>query len=72
MPGLEDPDDPFPKDVLSPTEAIMAAENPAMAVRLRAHGVPVTTHFYRGTHSPPYWERELRSALPALLRNLGR
>ncbi|MET8883755.1 hypothetical protein [Streptomyces rubiginosohelvolus] len=21
--------------------------------RLRAHGVPVTTHFYRGTHSPP-------------------
>ncbi|MFE5959934.1 alpha/beta hydrolase [Streptomyces rubiginosohelvolus] len=72
VPGLEDPENPFPKDVLSPTEAIMGAENRAMAARLRAHGVPVTTHFYRGTHSPPYWERELRSALPALLRNLGR
>ncbi|MFJ9112346.1 alpha/beta hydrolase [Streptomyces sp. NPDC102283] len=72
VPGLEDPEDPFPKDVLSPTEAIMEAENRAMASRLRAHGVAVTTHFYRGTHSPPYWERELRGALPALLRTLGR
>ncbi|WP_097877252.1 alpha/beta hydrolase family protein [Streptomyces sp. ms184] len=72
VPGLEDPENPFPKDILSPTEAIMGAENRAMAARLRAHGVPVTTHFYRGTHSPPYWERELRSALPALLRTLGR
>ncbi|MFI7290723.1 alpha/beta hydrolase [Streptomyces anulatus] len=72
VPGLEDPVDPFPKDVLSPTEAIMEAENRAMASRLRTHGVAVTTHFYRGTHSPPYWERELRGALPALLRALGR
>ncbi|UZI33341.1 alpha/beta hydrolase [Streptomyces sp. VB1] len=72
VPGLEDPDDPFPEDVLSPTEALMGAENRAMASRLRAHGVAVTTHFYRGTHSPPYWERELRDALPALLRSLGR
>ncbi|MGW7591690.1 hypothetical protein [Streptomyces rubiginosohelvolus] len=47
-------------------------ENRATAARLRAHGVPVTTHFYRGTHSPPQWERELRSALSALPRNLGR
>ncbi|MFB7969923.1 hypothetical protein [Streptomyces rubiginosohelvolus] len=30
------------------------------------------THFYQGTHSPPQWERELRSALSALPRNLGR
>lgn len=72
VPGLEDPDHPFPKVVLSPTEAIMGEENRAMASRLRAHGVAVTTHFYRGTHSPPYWEREFRDALPTLLRNLGR
>ncbi|MFD0036823.1 alpha/beta hydrolase [Streptomyces anulatus] len=72
VPGLEDPEHPFPVDVLSPTEAIMGEENRVMASRLRAHGVAVTTHFYRGTHSPPYWERELRGALPALLRALGR
>ncbi|MEU5037478.1 hypothetical protein AB0G48_25450 [Streptomyces rubiginosohelvolus] len=72
VPGLEDPENPFPKDILLPTEALMGAETRATAARLRAHGAPVTTHFYRGTHSPPQWERELRSALSALPRNLGR
>ncbi len=55
-----------------PGPAALRTVRRAMAARLRAHGVPVTTSFYPGTHSPPYWERELRSALPALLRNLGR
>ncbi|MEV8313967.1 alpha/beta hydrolase family protein [Streptomyces sp. NPDC059900] len=70
VPGLEDPADPFPEDVISPTEAIMGEESRTLAARLAATGVPVTTHFYAGTHSPPYWSRELRRSLPGLLRAL--
>ncbi|MEU5951659.1 alpha/beta hydrolase family protein [Streptomyces sp. NPDC047525] len=71
VPGLEDPADPFPEDVVSPTEAIMGEESRTLATRLAAAGVPVTTHFYAGTHSPPYWSRELRGSLPGLLHALG-
>ncbi|TDC08912.1 hypothetical protein E1265_32745 [Streptomyces sp. 8K308] len=67
IPGLEDPDDPFPEDVYSPTEAVMLAENLALADRLRAVGADLTTHFHSGTHFPPYWGRELRASLPMLL-----
>ncbi|MFD8046366.1 alpha/beta hydrolase family protein [Streptomyces sp. Tu102] len=70
IPGLEDPADPFPEDVISPTETIMARESHALATRLASLGTPVTTHFYAGTHSPPYWAREFRRSLPMLLRVL--
>ena len=49
---------------------VMIVWGPAL-VRLREAGAKVTTHFYPGTHSPPYWERELRASLPALLAALG-
>lgn len=42
----------------------------ALAERLREDGARVTTHFCPGTHSPAYWERELRHALPMLLKPL--
>ncbi|MER7404807.1 alpha/beta hydrolase-fold protein [Streptomyces sp. NPDC000070] len=71
IPGLEDPDDPFPDDVISPTEALMEQESRALATRLERAGVQVSTHFYTGTHSPPYWWRELDRTLPMLLRALG-
>lgn len=70
VPGLEDPSKPFPPDVLSPSEALMGEENHAVARRLAHVGAPVTTHFYRGTHSPAYWVRELHATLPWLLRHL--
>ncbi|AXK36563.1 hypothetical protein DVA86_32290 [Streptomyces armeniacus] len=70
IPGLEDPDDPFPEDAVSPFEVIMRDENEALADRLHTAGVSVRTHFTSGTHSPPYWGRELRRALPTLLREL--
>lgn len=39
--------------------------------RLRALGIQPTTHLYRdGTHSWPYWERELHRAWPLLMRSL--
>ncbi|MFE7131247.1 alpha/beta hydrolase [Streptomyces sp. NPDC057638] len=70
IPGLVDPANPFPADVLSPTEAIMLEENRALAPLLRAAGARVTTHFHSGTHDPPYWARELRASLPTLLAAL--
>lgn len=71
IPGLEDPRDPFPEDVISPTETLMARESRELAQRLDTTGVCVTTHFHAGTHSPPYWARELHRSLPMLLRALG-
>ncbi|WP_247597987.1 alpha/beta hydrolase [Streptomyces sp. RKND-216] len=53
--------------MISLTEAVMADESRAVARRLKEAGVRVTTHFYRGTHSPAYWERELRQVMPRLL-----
>ncbi|MFD9716822.1 alpha/beta hydrolase [Streptomyces sp. NPDC059076] len=71
VPGLEDPDNPFPAEVISPSEAIMEEQSKLLAGRLAAVGVQLSTHFYAGTHSPPYWWRELERTLPALLAELG-
>ncbi|MFD3308723.1 alpha/beta hydrolase [Streptomyces sp. NPDC058694] len=71
IPGLEDPADPFPEDAISPTETLMQRQSRSLAARLASVGAPVTTHFYAGTHSPPYWKRELYRSLPMLLRALG-
>jgi diacylglycerol O-acyltransferase / trehalose O-mycolyltransferase len=48
-------------------EAFDRVLNESLVVRLRAVGVAVTTHLYSGTHSAPYWERELHRSLPMLL-----
>ncbi|MEU3281313.1 alpha/beta hydrolase [Streptomyces antibioticus] len=41
------------------------------AAALRSSGVETTTHFYRpGTHSWPYWNRELHTLWPAVQRAL--
>ncbi|MEV0122842.1 alpha/beta hydrolase family protein [Streptomyces sp. NPDC050703] len=71
IPGLEDPSDPFPPDAISPTETLMQRESRTLADRLRAAGATVTTHFYTGTHAPPYWAREFHRSLPVLLPALG-
>ncbi|MFG3254841.1 alpha/beta hydrolase [Streptomyces sp. NPDC048172] len=67
IPGLEDPEEPFPEDAISPTETVMLRESRAVAARLRSLGAPVTTHFTAGTHSPAYWRREFRRSLPLLV-----
>nr|WP_216205550.1 alpha/beta hydrolase family protein [Amycolatopsis aidingensis] len=43
----------------------------ALVGRLTELGVPVTTHFYDGGHTWPYWQRELRRSLPMLLHAIG-
>lgn len=46
----------------------MLRQSRAFVRCLRAEGIPVRVDFYRrGTHDWPYWERELRRALPTLL-----
>nr|WP_093848829.1 alpha/beta hydrolase family protein [Streptomyces pini] len=67
IPGLADLAPLYQDEVISLTEAVMGDESRTVARRLHEAGVHVTTHFYRGTHSPPYWERELRRVLPVLL-----
>lgn len=63
---------PFdPPGATDDLEAFLEEENRVTAARLRAAGVPLITDFYGpGTHSWPYWERELHRSLPMLLHAL--
>jgi diacylglycerol O-acyltransferase/trehalose O-mycolyltransferase len=52
-------------------EAVLNEMNHAVADRLKAAGVRLTTDFYGpGTHDWPYWQRELHRSLPMLLHAL--
>jgi diacylglycerol O-acyltransferase/trehalose O-mycolyltransferase len=49
-------------------EAALSQQNQALAGRLKQLGAEVRTDFYGpGTHSWPYWQRELHRSLPMLL-----
>ncbi|WP_030546664.1 alpha/beta hydrolase family protein [Streptomyces albus] len=67
IPGFEELARLFPREVISLTESIMGDESRAVAYRLQQEGVRISTHFFRGTHAPAYWERELYATLPMLL-----
>jgi diacylglycerol O-acyltransferase/trehalose O-mycolyltransferase len=69
--GIAGPLDP--PDVRDPLEADLNGQNHVVAARFAQAGVPMTTDFYGpGTHSWPYWERELHRSLPLLLAGLRR
>ncbi|WP_369252857.1 alpha/beta hydrolase [Streptomyces sp. R41] len=63
---------PFdPPGAYDDLEALLNEMNHAVADRLKAAGVRLTTDFYGpGTHDWPYWERELHRSLPLLLHAL--
>jgi diacylglycerol O-acyltransferase/trehalose O-mycolyltransferase len=66
-PGPLDPDGTAQDSI----EASIHAENVAFDHRLRSLHIQVTTDFYgAGTHSWPYWERELGRAWPMLTASL--
>jgi S-formylglutathione hydrolase FrmB len=67
--GTPGPLDP-PGEPTDPIEEFLNDLNQSLATRLRQAGVQVTTHFTTGTHSPPYWQRELHRSLPMLLAAL--
>ncbi|HEY6740640.1 MAG TPA: alpha/beta hydrolase family protein [Actinopolymorphaceae bacterium] len=62
-----------PPDRTSELETLLLAENDLLATRLRESGArKLVTDFYGpGTHSWPYWERELKRSLPLLMDALG-
>jgi diacylglycerol O-acyltransferase/trehalose O-mycolyltransferase len=52
-------------------EALLNKMNHVVAARFEKAGVPLTTDFYGpGTHTWPYWQRELHRSLPLLLHAL--
>jgi diacylglycerol O-acyltransferase / trehalose O-mycolyltransferase len=53
-------------------EAALTKQNRKFASSLRSAGVNVTTHLYTpGTHSWPYWQNELHSVWPTVMKSLG-
>jgi diacylglycerol O-acyltransferase / trehalose O-mycolyltransferase / mycolyltransferase Ag85 len=55
-----------------PTEAEVHAESLNFVHALRQAHVPVTTDFYGpGTHSWPYWQRDLHQSFPMLMQAIG-
>jgi len=65
--GRPGPFDP-PGQKRDPTETVVQRESRVFAARVREEGIAARTDFYGGgTHSWPYWRRELRRALPTLL-----
>jgi diacylglycerol O-acyltransferase/trehalose O-mycolyltransferase len=63
-------DDPArPVDTL---EQALLAENEAFVASARAARVRLTVNLYGpGTHSWPYWQRELHASFPMLMRSVG-
>jgi S-formylglutathione hydrolase FrmB len=68
--GRPGPLDARPRDH-DVVEGLMSTVSLMFADKLKKLGIPATTHFYDGTHGWPYWERELRAALPIILDALG-
>jgi S-formylglutathione hydrolase FrmB len=55
-----------------PIEVPTGQTNIAFRARLRELGIPVTAHLYGpGTHSWPYWRREMGSAWPLMMSAIG-
>lgn len=70
LPGDLDPNGSWSLEQLG--EAVVGASNYAMTGRLFLSFIPVTTDLYlNGTHSWPYWQRELHTDWPALMASLG-
>jgi diacylglycerol O-acyltransferase / trehalose O-mycolyltransferase len=68
QPGPLDP----PGTSLDNIESSLATDNVALANRLRELNIPAQTNFYGpGTHTWPYWQRELRLAWPMIQQATG-
>jgi len=70
--GVPGPYDDASSINASALEAGVNQQTMSFAHRLDALGIPYTGDFYGpGTHSWPYWQRELHRAMPMLLRALA-
>ncbi|HEX2317076.1 MAG TPA: alpha/beta hydrolase family protein [Thermomonospora sp.] len=60
------------REVANVAEPIVRSTIAPFLRRLRKLGIPITTHLYeQGTHTWPYWQRELHRAWPLIMRALG-
>jgi S-formylglutathione hydrolase FrmB len=70
--GLPGPLDDSNSTVGGAIEVPIGVTNIAFRKRLRELAIPVTAHLYGpGTHSWPYWNREMKSAWPLIMRAIG-
>lgn len=70
--GLPGPLDDGSTIIGGPVELPVGLTNIAFRDRLWELGIPFTDHLYGpGTHSWPYWERELHSAWPLMMQAIG-
>jgi S-formylglutathione hydrolase FrmB len=68
QPGPLDP----PGTGFNESEALHGAETSALVDRLRLLHIPATIDLYGpGTHSWPYWQRELHTSFPMLMAAIG-
>ena len=70
--GPLDPPGTDPAGLLAQLEAALLLHNQEFVARAHERGIDVTVDFYGpGTHTWPYWSRQLRVAFPLLMRAIG-
>jgi len=70
--GPLDPPGTDPSGLLAQLEAALLLQNKEFVARARHFGLDITVDFYGpGTHTFPYWARELEVAFPLLMRAIG-
>lgn len=70
--GNGDPGPLDPAPAPDPLEAQLWEMNTAFVAKLRGLGARMTTHLYGpGSHTWPYWQRELHRSFPLIRRALG-
>jgi diacylglycerol O-acyltransferase/trehalose O-mycolyltransferase len=70
--GPLDPPGTDPSGLLAQLEAALLLQNREFVARARHLGLDITVDFYGpGTHTWPYWARELEVAFPLLMRAIG-
>jgi diacylglycerol O-acyltransferase/trehalose O-mycolyltransferase len=69
--GPLDPPGTDPASVAVLYEAAQSRQNREFFKRARAQGLDIRFDIYAGSHSWPYWARELEKALPLLMRAIG-
>ena len=70
LPGDLDPNNSWA--LLQLGEAVVGMDTAALGARLSSLGIPATVNRYTlGTHSWPYWQRELHASWPQITSSLG-
>jgi diacylglycerol O-acyltransferase/trehalose O-mycolyltransferase len=70
--GPLDPPGTDPSGVLVQLEAALSLQNQEFVARAASRGLDITVDLYgAGTHTWPYWARQLEKAFPLLMRAIG-